>query len=107
LDTISEFFEKRPQYTLQHMKEFLKLKGDLVDLTIEIKGYGKIIVNTITPNFNNRKWTGKYFSITPIKLKAISDTGFNFKGWSGSVEFSEEEIEVTLFENSLIVAIFD
>ena len=107
LDTISEFFEKRPQYTLQHMKEFLKLKGDLVDLTIEIKGYGKIIVNTITPNFNNRKWTGKYFSRIPIKLKAISDAGFNFKGWSGSVEFSEEEIEVTLFENSLIVAIFD
>ena len=44
------------------MKEFLKLDGDLVDLNIEIKGKGKIQINTIIAEVNDNKWKGKYFS---------------------------------------------
>ena len=107
LDVISEFFEKRPQYALQHMKQYLNLKGDLVELNIEIKGKGKIMVNTIIPAFTSGKWKGKYFSRIPIILKAIPEIGYSFKGWSGDVEYTQQEIEFHLFENTNIIAIFD
>ena len=41
LNSLSDFFERRPLYTLKHMKDFLGLKGDLVELTIEVRGRGK------------------------------------------------------------------
>ena len=107
LDVINEFFEKRPEYALKHMKEFLNLKSNLVDLNIEIQGKGKIIVNTIIPQFTNGKWNGKYFSRIPIILKAIPDIGYIFFGWKGDIEFTQKEIEIILLENTDIIAIFD
>ena len=107
LDVINEFFEKRPEYTLKHMKEFLNLKGNLVDLNIEIQGKGKIIVNTIIPQFTNGKWNGKYFSRIPIILEAIPDIGYTFFGWKGDIEFTQKKIEFILLENTDIITIFD
>ena len=100
LDVINEFFEKRAKYTLQHMKEFLNLKSNLVDLNIEIQGKGKIIVNTIIPQFTNGKWNGKYFSRIPIILKAIPDIVYTFLGWKGDIEFTQKKIEFILLENT-------
>ena len=107
LDTLYDFFERRPQYTFQHMKDFLGLKGDLVDLTIEIRGRGKVQISSITPKFVNNKWTGKYFSGIPIPLKAISEAGYTFKEWTGFIVSNKTNDEVTLFNNQTIIAIFD
>ena len=107
LDSLSEFFEKRAKYTLQHMKEFLELKGDLINLNLEIQGRGKIQVNTIIPRFIDHKWTGKYFSRVPITLIAIPDLGYAFKGWSGDCQYNQQIIEIPLFEDTNIIAIFD
>ena len=85
LDSISVFFEERPKYNLKDLKDFIELEGDLVDLNIEIKGRGKIQVNTITPTFNNGKWSGQYFSGILITLKAIPDVGYYFREWLGSI----------------------
>ena len=41
MNSLSDFFERRPLYTIKHMKDFLGLKGDLVELTIEVRGRGK------------------------------------------------------------------
>ena len=107
LNSLSEFFEKRAQYTLQHMQDFLQLENNLVNLTIEIKGNGKIIVNSISPKFNNGKWSGNYFTRIPILLWAIPGEGYEFKGWSGSVEYSQQIIEIQLKEKSSIIAVFE
>ena len=107
LDSIYEFFEQRPKFTFQHMKEFLDLKGDLVYLKIEIKGKGKIQINSITPNFINGAWTGKYFSRIPIKIKAIPDVGYNFKEWTGYFQSIINNIEIILFESQIVTAVFD
>ena len=107
LDSLLDFFQQRPNFTFNHMKEFLKLNEDLVDLNIEIKGKGKIQINTIIPEFNKKKWKGKYFSGIPISLKAIPDEGNNFKKWDGDFQYIENNIEISLLNSTNIIAIFE
>ena len=89
------------------MKNFLGLKGNLVDLNIEIKGKGKVQINTIIPEINDGKWTGKYFTRIPIPIKAIPEVGYNFKRWSGFIESTEKNEEIILFESQTIIVEFD
>ena len=107
LDSLSNFFEQRPKYTLQHMKDYLGLKGNLVDLNIEVRGKGKVQINTIIPVLNNGKWSGKYFSRIPISINAIPDIGYNFRGWSGYIDSIQQNNEIILFDSQTIVALFD
>ena len=107
LDSILVFFEERPKYTLKHLKEFIELEGDLVDLNIEIKGRGKIQINTITPTFTNGKWSGQYFSGIPITLKAIPDVGYYFREWLGSIRNTQPNIEIPINESTKLIAVFD
>ena len=89
------------------MKDYIKLKGDLVDLTIEIKGRGKIKINSITPKIVNGKWTGKYFTEIPITIKAIPEYGYTFKEWSGDIQSIQQNDEIILSESQTIIAVFD
>ena len=107
LDSLYDFFEKRPKYTFQHMKEFLKLKGNLVELTLEIKGKGRIKINSISPKFVNGIWKGKYFTRIPIQIKAISDSRFQFKNWDGYHQSIKKDIDIILFESQKIIANFE
>jgi len=107
LDDMLNFFEQRPKFTLPYMKDFLGLKGDIVDLNIKIKGKGKVQINTIIPEMKNGEWTGKYFSRIPINIKAIPDNGYNFKGWSGYIDSIQQNEEVILLESQTIFANFD
>ena len=107
IDSIANFYENRPKFTLQHMKDFIGLKGDVVDLTIEIKGKGNVQINSIIPDIKNGKWTGKYFSRIPIKIKAIPQVGYYFKNWGGYIESIQQSDEIILFESQTIIAFFD
>ena len=107
LDTIKNFFEKRPNYIFEQMKNYMKLKGDLVDLTIEIKGKGKIKINSIEPRFSNGVWVGKYFTRIPIAIKAIPDVGYKFKEWTGFIESNQQKEEIVLLEPQKIIAVFE
>ena len=106
-DVIKNFFEKRPQFSLQQLKEYLGLEGELVELNIQIKGEGKIKINHIMPEFNEGKWTGKYFTKIPITIKAIPNEGFKFKEWSGDKTSNEESLELSLDEETTIIANFE
>ena len=107
IDSISNFYKNRPNYTLQHMKDFLGLKGKVVDLTFEIKGKGKIQINSIILDLKNGNWTGKYFSRIPIQIKAIPEDGYYFKRWGGYIESIRQSEEIILFESQTIIAYFD
>ena len=61
LDSLYNFYNRRKSLFLPHIKNYLKLRGNPVNLTIEIQGKGKIQVNSILANFKNSKWTGIYF----------------------------------------------
>ena len=107
LDSLFDFFSQRPKFVYQQMKDYIKLKGDLVDLTIEIKGRGKIKINSITPKIVNGKWTGKYFTGIPITIKAIPEYGYTFKEWSGDIQSIQQSNEIILSESQTIIAVFE
>ena len=106
LDSLYNFYYRRKSLFLPHIKNYLKLRGNPVNLTIEIQGKGKIQVNSILANFKNSKWTGIYFSLIPIDIKAIPDKGYIFKEWDGYIHSIEQKEEIVLFNSSTIYAIF-
>ena len=108
LDAMKEFFENRPKNIFQNMKEYMGLKGEPVDLEIEIIGQGKVQVNSINIS-NNKKgnWTGKYFTRIPITIKAIPEDGYKFSQWTGFFESTKQNEEFVLFDSQKITVIFD
>ena len=106
LKNLKTFFEQRGKYTLQHMKDFLKVNGELVELTVLIEGKGKVQINTIIPEIKEGKWSGKYFSGVPITISAITDNNNKFKGWDGDISSKDNNIIVTLKEAMTIRANF-
>ena len=106
LKNLQTFFEQRGKYTLQHMKEYLKINSELIELTILIEGNGKVKINTITPEIKDGKWSGKYFSDIPITISAITDKNKEFKGWSGDINSEEKTITIKLKEAMTLKANF-
>ena len=104
MDKIQQFFELRPQFALNHIKQHLQLKGELNELTIITSQKDKIQINTIIPNIKNGAWTGKYFSDIPITLSVVNSD--SFKGWSGDIESNEKSITITLSKSMKIQANF-
>ena len=100
------FFEQRGKYTLQHLQNYLGLKEELVELTISMKGEGKVQINTIIPEFKDGKWKGKYFTNVPITITAIPNNNKEFKGWSGDATSDEKVLTLTLKEATTIEAAF-
>ena len=106
IDTINDFFKNRSEYALEHMKKFLNLTGSFVDLTIKVKGKGKVQINSIIPELINGSWTGKYFTGIPITIKVIPDEGYDFKEWTGYDKLIQQNDEITLLESKEITATF-
>lgn len=98
IQRIKTFFSKRADYTLEDMKNFLRLSGNLQNVTIRSNGHGSVRINSITPDLSNDSWSGKYFTDCNITLTAIPDEGYSFSGWSGSSSDSASTITVTLKE---------
>ena len=106
-DDIRKYFENRPTHALQHMKQHLQLEGDVQEITIVKKGEGKIKINSITPDFKDGKWTGKYFAKIPITITAIPSENSKFKGWSGDSSSNEVTITLELTKSTSINAEFE
>ena len=107
LDSIKTYFINRPNFTLIHMKEFLNLTGDYYELTIIKEGNGKIMINSIIPDFIDGKWKGKYFFDIPITIKAIESENNEFVEWSEDYKSKEKEIVISLENDMTIKANFE
>ena len=105
LRKIETFFEERGINTLQHMKEFLNLREELVELNIIMKGNGKIKINTIMPNFKEGKWRGKYFTNIPLNISCISENNNEFNGWSGDISSNDKEITILLNKSTTTIEV--
>ena len=99
--------KKRPQYSLAQLKEYLGLKEELVELNVQIKGEGKIKINSIIPELNDGKWSGKDFTKIPIVITAIPNEGKKFKEWSGDKTSNEESLEISLIKEATFTANFE
>ena len=76
-------------------KEF-ELTGSLETVTLynadEVKG--TVHINSATPVMKNGSWSGEYYTDYPISVTACPAEGYEFIGWSGSIDSTEITIEV-------------
>lgn len=103
---IKQFFRERASYTLDDMKNYLGLRGNMQTITLKTNGGGKIMINSIIPDTSNGSWNGKYFSDCPVTLTAVPDKGASFTGWGGDASGTEKTITVSLSEAMTITADF-
>ena len=72
-------------------------------LTVSITGSGTVSEEIISAG----KSTTEYTSGSTIQLTAISDTGWEFTGWSGTISSSENPIQLTVDESKNVTATFE
>ncbi len=105
LNDIKTYFAKRADYTLEDMKNYLELSGNLQTITLKTNGRGTIKINSIIPDSSNG-WSGEYFTNCPVTVTAISDDGYEFTGWGGDISGTEKTLTMTLSEALSIEANF-
>ncbi len=105
LNDIKTYFSQRANYTLEDMKNYLGLNGNLKTITLKTNGKGSIKINSIIPDISNG-WSGEYFTNCPVTVTAISDDGYEFTGWGGDLSGYEESVTLTLSEALSIQANF-
>ena len=96
--------------TDRYMAEEFQLKGTLEEVTIKINDTdgGFIRLNTTVPDLTDGSWTGKYYTDYPITLTAEPKAGYEFIGWSGSVNSQNATIEVDIMSGGIVLeAVFE
>ncbi len=106
LNNIVRFFQRRAEYTLEDMKNYLGLNSSLQTITLKTNGNGKIQINSIVPDTASNAWSGQYYSDCPVTLTVIPDKGAEFSGWGGDITGNETTVTLTLSEAMSIEANF-
>ena len=110
MDWLEGFFVHRFDYMAEDLAEEFSLQGTLETVNLEVNDRegGTILLNTTTPNLSDGSWNGKYYTDFPVTMTAVPAEGYRFAGWEGSVQSGETIIEVPL-ENGGITckAIFE
>ena len=114
VNRMKSFAVNRPTHQREHIIEKFDLDGvfDLV-LNLSNEDHGFIQLNSIDINSTTDgigtsayPWLGEYFLNVPISLKAIPKEGYEFSHWSGASNSTDEEISLTLNDDSYIKAHF-
>lgn len=107
--SLKKFFDNRFSHIVPYMAEQFNLTGTLEEVTLlvnDVEG-GSIQLNTTRPDMSEKSWTGKYYTDYPITVTAIPADGYQFVGWSGSVDSKSETIEVEVLTGGIeLEAIF-
>ena len=82
LNIMKRFAEKRPQYIIEHLKEFFSL-GNLESVHISSIAGGLVQLNDYVRIEDKQEFFGSYFCDHPIKLTASPDYGYRFSHWEG------------------------
>lgn len=110
LDLYGDFFEHRFSYIVPYMAEEFGLTGTLEDVTIKNNDpeAGVILLNTTTPDLSGKLWSGKYYTDQTISVTAVPEDGYEFVGWSGTVNSDSLSLDVDVEENGIVLeAVFE
>lgn len=110
IEQFGDFFEKRFDCIVPYMADEFGLTGTLENVTLKINDpkAGRIKINTTIPNLENGSWIGKYYTDYPVMVTAEAVEGYQFVGWTGSIESSEMAIEVEIADNGIVLeAVFE
>lgn len=109
-DLYDGFFEKRFDYIVPYLAEEFDLTGTLEEVTLKVNDVngGSILLNTTTPDLSEGSWSGKYYTDYPVTVTAIPAEGYEFVGWSGSVDADGNVIDVDVAEGGITLeALFE
>lgn len=105
LDYVESFVEDRPFYFREHFIDRFDLIGTHeITLARTPDEGGYIEVNTIEANTN--PWSGLYYEALEVRLKAVPNPGYEFVGWEG-IDQESDEIWVDLISDSTFTANFE
>lgn len=109
VEELKVFLNNRNDYIPTMLKDTLQLKGEAVDLTVSVNdaAAGSVTINTITPDFTDGNFTGKYFTDYEVTLTANAKDGYTFIGWSGDNTSTEASIQVKPGEVANVQAQFE
>lgn len=105
LPQIQTFFQKRANYTIEDMCNYLHLSSSMQTITLKTNGTGSIQINSIVPD-TATAWSGQYAPDCPVTLTAIPAKGTEFLGWSGDLSSTAATVTLTLKEAMSITANF-
>ncbi|MBT8401018.1 MAG: CotH kinase family protein [Rhodothermia bacterium] len=87
-----------------HLRSFFALSGS-ESVTISATDGGSVIVNRL--HLRDFPWTGSYYPNVPLSITAVSDRGYRFAGWTGSLESSDRMVEVNPNQPLTLAATFE
>lgn len=104
---LKDFYANRYGYITSYLKTDLNLAGVLVDVHVENKTGGQVVLNTLCLE-ENEKFSGAYYSDYPVELAVIPNEGYHINGWlvNGEV-YENEEIVVILAEATTIIPLWE
>jgi len=93
---LNSFFAHRPDYMKQYLAKEFELTGSLETVTLynDDETEGTVQINTTVPVMKNGSWSGEYYTDYPITVTAQPAAGYEFIGWSGSIDSTETTVEV-------------
>ena len=89
------YFQKRSDYAIESMRNYLGISNEKKFITVEVDGSGIISVNSVDTELSNKTWAGLFESGKEITLTAKPAEGYTFDGWSGAVNSDSDTITVT------------
>ncbi|MCX6122881.1 MAG: CotH kinase family protein [Ignavibacteriales bacterium] len=103
VESVKSFANQRPAILRQQIQTYFGLSGE-ANLTVNISGSGKILVNTVT--IATSPWSGKYFCGIPVTVTALPDPGYQFSGWGSTSQTANKTVNVNLTSDTTISAVF-
>ena len=107
---VTSFYQNRFQSITNSLKNFGSLRGNLASITVMNEASkGSVRINTITPDFTNGSWSGKYYTDYPVVLSAEPKSGYRFAYWETSAgeKITTNSAEITLSGDITVTAVYE
>ncbi|MCB9207467.1 MAG: CotH kinase family protein [Ignavibacteriales bacterium] len=94
---------------ISYLRSFFRTQFGLSGLSVFVLNVsdinaGKIEINSLL--LDKYTWTGDYFNGTKVKVIAKPNPGYEFTGWSGSIDSIEDSLDIDVSELVNLTAIF-
>ncbi len=106
LAKMTTFFERRADYAIEDMREYLGIRGDSATITVTRTGMGTVTAGSDEAVFSDSVWTGSFSEGSEVTLTAKAAPGYRFEGWRGAVTSSDETIKVKAGKAVALTAVF-
>lgn len=110
VSSVRSFYQSRFGSITDHLRSFGSLKGNLANITVKNdSSMGSVKINTITPDFSNGSWSGKYYTDYPVVLSAEPESGYRLEYWetSNGEKISSATAEIKLSADMTVTAVYE